>query len=73
MYRVNWVGGKRHWRSNAALPANTGQSPDAVSILGQRQRWWTNIETALGECHVFGEVLPQSIQRYTADPVLNDC
>ena len=29
---------------------NTGQSPNVVSMLGQRQR--------LGECHVFADVLP---------------
>ena len=28
-------------------PANTGHSPNAVSMLGQRRRRWTNIETAL--------------------------
>ena len=30
------------------LPANTGHSPNAVSLLAQRLRRWTNIETALG-------------------------
>ena len=34
-------------------PANTGHSPNAVSMLGQRRRRWANIETALGECPVF--------------------
>ena len=34
-------------------PANTDHSPNAVSMLGQRQRRWTNIETAVGECSVF--------------------
>ena len=33
--------------------ANTGHSPNAVSMLGQRRRRWANIETALGECPVF--------------------
>ena len=55
MYRVIWVaflatgGAQRHPHSNAAVPANTGQSPDAVSMLGQPRRLWVNIETALGE------------------------
>ena len=35
------------------IPANTGHSPNAVSMLGQRQRRWANIETALGVCLVF--------------------
>ena len=34
-------------------PANTGHSNNAVSMLGQRRRRWANIETILGECHVF--------------------
>ena len=34
------------------IPANTRHSPDAVSMLGQRRRRWTNIETAMGECRV---------------------
>ena len=34
----------------SAIPANTGHSPNAVSMLGQRRRRWTNIETALDEC-----------------------
>ena len=34
-------------------PANTGHSPDAVSMLGQRRRRCANIETALDECPVF--------------------
>ena len=35
---------------HVSCPANTGHSPNAVSMLGQRRRRWTNIETALGEC-----------------------
>ena len=31
-------------------PANTGHSPNTVSMLGQRRRRWANIETASGEC-----------------------
>ena len=36
-------------------------------MLVQRQRLWVNIETALGECHVFADV-PGA--KYTADSVL---
>ena len=36
-----------------AIPANTGHSSNAVSMLGQRRRRCANIETALGECPVF--------------------
>ena len=32
-------------------------------MLGQRQRLLVNIETASGECHVFADVLAQSIQQ----------
>ena len=45
-----------------AVRANTGQSPNFVSMLGQRRRLLVNIETALGECHVFVDVA-QSIQQ----------
>ena len=31
-------------------PANTGHSPNAVLMLGQRRRRCANIETALGVC-----------------------
>ena len=58
-------GGKRHPHSNAT--ANTGQSPNVVSMLGQRQRLWVNIESALGECHVFSN----AAAKYNADPVLD--
>ena len=37
----------------ATVPANTGHSPYAVSMLGQRRRRWASIETALVECPVF--------------------
>ena len=39
---------------------NTVQSPNAVSMSGQRQRLWVNIETALGECHVFVRSIQQT-------------
>ena len=35
------------------FPANTGQPPNAVSMLAHRLRRWPNIETALGQCPVF--------------------
>ena len=38
---------------DAYYHANTGHSPNAVSMLGQRRRRRANIETALGECVVF--------------------
>ena len=34
-------------------PANTRYSPNDVSMLGQCQRRWSDIETSLGECLVF--------------------
>ena len=34
---------------------NMVQSPNALSMSGQRQRLWVNIETALGEFHVFAQ------------------
>ena len=46
-----------------AVRANTGQSPNSVSMLGQRRRLWVNIETALGECHVFADVVAQIYSR----------
>ena len=39
---------------------NTVQSPNAVSILGLRQRLCVNIETALGKCHVFAQSIQQT-------------
>ena len=44
----------RHRRQN--IPANTGYSPNAVSMLGHRLRRWPNIEIALGECPVFAGI-----------------
>ena len=35
-------------------------SPNAVSIPGQPRRLWVNIETALGECHVFAQSIQQT-------------
>ena len=39
---------------------NTVQSPNAVAMTGQRRRLWVNIETALGECHVFAQSIHQT-------------
>ena len=39
--------------TNKHSPANTGYSPNAVSMLGQRQRRWPNIETTLSECYFY--------------------
>ena len=41
------------WGILIYIPANTGHSPNAVSMLGQHRRRCANIETALGECPVF--------------------
>ena len=40
-----WGGGGGGSRGD--VPANTGHSPNVVSMLGQRRRRWANIETAL--------------------------
>ena len=45
-----------------AVIANMGQSPNYVPMLGQCRIIWVNIETALGESHVFADVA-QSIQQ----------
>ena len=39
---------------------NTLQSPNAVSMTGQRRRLWVNIETALLEFHVFVQSIQQT-------------
>ena len=46
-------------------PANTGHSPNGVSMLGQRRRRWHNIEISLGECPVFAVIGPSSIESTT--------
>ena len=38
---------------------NTVQSPNAVSMTGQRRRLWLNIETELVDCPVFAESIQQ--------------
>ena len=54
------TGGSAH-RARTTLPNNTSHSPDAVLMLGQRRRRWTNIETELGECLVFAACVLGSI------------
>ena len=49
---ICWTGA-----GDAVSPAKTAHSPNAVSMLGQRQRRWPNIETALGEQLVFAGIL----------------
>ena len=39
-------------------------------MLGQRRRLWVNIETALGEWHVFADVLAQIYSRSSVGLVL---
>ena len=41
-------------------PANTGHSPEAVSMLAHRLRRWPNIETALSKFPVFAGWLHSS-------------
>ena len=41
----------------------TVQSPNAVSMTGQRRRLWIDIETALGECYVFAQSIQQTRDR----------
>ena len=39
-------------------PSNTGNSPNAISMLAHRLRRWPNIETALGKCPVCAGSFP---------------
>ena len=49
-------GGKCHPHAMPSL-TKQGQSPNVVSMLDQRRIRWANIETVLGEWHVFaGEI-----------------
>ena len=68
MLSGKWPFWRRGKKASPALlccstPVNTGQSPNAISMLGQRRRLYFNIETALGEWQVFADVLAQSIQQ----------
>ena len=47
--------------ARTTVPPNTGQSLNVVSMAGQCRIHWANIETPLGEWHVFAGVLPLSI------------
>ena len=51
-------------------PENTEHSPNVVSMLGQRQRRWTNIETALGECSVFAGSVMLNQQKLGVESML---
>ena len=42
---------------------NTVQSPNVISMTGQRRTLWVNIETALVECHVFAQSIQQPSDR----------
>ena len=45
-----------------------GTWPNVVSMLGQRRRYWANIETTLGQVLVFvGELSPQQLYSHSAD------
>ena len=37
------------------------QSPNSVSMTGQRRRLWVNIDTALVKCHVFAQSIQQTL------------
>ena len=63
MGSVSGAGMENVTRMKIQQSANTVQSPNAVSMSGQRRRLWVNNETALCEYHVFADVLVQSIQR----------
>ena len=52
IWRNHYTGAPAHL---ARILENTGHSTNAVSMLGQRRRRWTSIETALGESLVFTE------------------
>ena len=47
------------------LPANTRHRPNAVLMLGQCRRRWTNIKTTLGQCLVFVGLLVTMLTRPT--------
>ena len=49
------------------------QSPNGVSMTGQSQRRWTNIETVLGKLHVFAGVLRYVYSRPSVGVVLGQC
>ena len=49
------------------VPANTGHSPKAASMLTHRLRRWPDIETALGECPVFAGIALEQFTSYLSD------
>ena len=54
-------GRKCHQHCDASVPENAGQSRKAVSMSGQRQICWINIETVSGEWHMVASVLMLSL------------
>ena len=61
IYRVIWCFWLRDFKGHQhnAASENTVQSPNAVSMTGQRRRLWVNIATVLVECHVFAQSIHQ--------------
>ena len=57
-FSIGPMDGERH-PHNAAVRKHV-QSPNAVSMTGQREWLWVNIETALGECNVFAQSIQQT-------------
>ena len=54
---LSGVSGSGRWSVTSMMlqSENPAQSPNAVLMTGQRQRLWVNIETELGDCHVFAQ------------------
>ena len=52
--RRQWIAVEKHLVD--VYPANTGHSPNAVSMSAHRLRRWPNIETALGKFPVFAGI-----------------
>ena len=48
-----------HYDHGQGIPASTRRWPSAGIIMVHRRRRWPNIKTALGQRHVFNEVLSQ--------------
>ena len=57
MYRVIWCAGAGNLKVTSIMRQSekTVQSPNAVSMTGQRRRLWANIEIVLIECHLFAQ------------------
>ena len=50
---TRWYHRDKNIKKQSLNAANTGHSPNVVSMVAHRLRRWPNIETALGECPVF--------------------